>query len=139
MKNERYLTQNDAATLSRIAEHLLRMGEVEINAGEQLIDIISTSTILPVGVQRKGYVTLYSNVSYTPVGTEDVRTLTIVCPQDANPQLALISALTPIGLALIGRKALSTVEVALPSKRTEKLKIIDITPLDSTMGELALS
>ena len=39
MKNERYLTQNDAATLSRIAEHLLRMGEVEVNAGEQLLDI----------------------------------------------------------------------------------------------------
>ncbi|ABR90522.1 transcription elongation factor, greA family [Janthinobacterium sp. Marseille] len=139
MKNERYLTQNDAATLSRIAEHLLRMGEVEINAGEQLIDIISTSIILPVDVQRKGYVTLYSTVSYSPVDTEEVRKLTIVCPQDANPQLALISALTPIGLALIGRKALTTVEVALPSKRVEKLKILDVTPLDSTMGELALS
>ncbi|MNK04288.1 nucleoside diphosphate kinase regulator [compost metagenome] len=139
MKNERYLTQNDAATLSRIAEHLLRMGEVEINAGEQLIDIIATSIILPVDVQRKGYVTLYSTVSYSPVESEEVRQLTIVCPQDANPQLALISALTPIGLALIGRKALSTVEVALPSKRVEKLKILDVKPLDSTIGELALS
>lgn len=139
MKNERYLTQNDAATLSRIAEHLLRMGEIEINAGEQLLDIISTSIILPVDVQRKGYVTLYSTVTYAPVDSDEERKLTIVCPQDANPQLALISALTPIGLALIGRKALTTVEVALPSKRIEKLKILDVTALDSTIGELALS
>jgi len=34
---------------------------------------------------------------------------------------------------------LSTVEVALPSKRVEKLKILDVKPLDSTIGELALS
>jgi regulator of nucleoside diphosphate kinase len=139
MKNERYLTQNDAATLSRIAEHLLRMGEVEVNAGEQLLDIISTSIILPVDVQRKGYVTLYSTISYSPVGSDEVRKLTIVCPQDANPQLALISALTPIGLALLGRKALTTVEVNLPSNRVEKLKILEVLPLDTNIGELALS
>ena len=72
MKNERYLTQNDAATLSRIAEHLLRMGEVEVNAGEQLLDIISTSIILPVDVQRKGYVTLYSTcLLYTSPSPRD--------------------------------------------------------------------
>ena len=72
MKNERYLTQNDAATLSRIAEHLLRMGEVEINAGEQLIDIIATSIILPVDVQRKGYVTLC--LLYTSPSPRDLST-----------------------------------------------------------------
>ncbi|MFJ7566279.1 GreA/GreB family elongation factor [Herminiimonas sp. NPDC097707] len=139
MKNQRYLTQNDASILSKLAEHLLRLGEVEINAGEELIDIISTSVILPINAPRKDCVSLYSTVSYSPYNSDEKRSITIVCPQDANPQLALISTLTPIGLALIGRKISSTVEVELPSNRVEKIKILDVTPLDSAVGELAHS
>ncbi|WP_353155548.1 GreA/GreB family elongation factor [Herminiimonas fonticola] len=139
MKNQRYLTQNDASILSKLAEQLLRLGEVEINAGEELIDIISTSVILPINAPRKDCVSLYSTVSYSPANSDEKRSISIVCPHDANPQLARISTLTPIGLALIGRKVSSTVEVELPSNRVEKIKILDVTPLDSAVGELTHS
>ncbi|MES2024408.1 MAG: GreA/GreB family elongation factor [Pseudomonadota bacterium] len=140
MKNERYLTQNDAAALSHLAEHLMRLGEVEINAGEQLVDIIATSTILSSNVQRKGHISLHASVTYAPVNNEeDKRTVSIVCPREADPQLARISVLTPIGLALIGRKVLNTIEVALPSNRVEKIKVLDVTLSDSTSDEPVLS
>ena len=139
MKNERCLTQNDAAALSHLAEHLMRLGEVEINAGEQLVDIIATSTILPGDVQRKGHVSLHASVSYAPLNNSaDKRTVIIVCPRDADPQLARISVLTPIGLALIGKKVLSSIEVDLPSNRVEKIKILEVIPSDSILGEPAL-
>lgn len=47
MKIERYLSQEDAATLSRLAEHLLRMGEVNFNFAEQLIELIVDAVRTP--------------------------------------------------------------------------------------------
>lgn len=131
MKNQRYLTQNDAALLSKLAEHLLRLGEMEFNAGEEIVDMISTSTIFPADVQRKDCVSLYSTVTYARVNSDDRHSITIVVPQDANLQLARISALTPIGLALIGRKILHIVTVTLPSNRVEKFKILAVSSQDA--------
>ncbi len=132
MKNQRYLTQNDAALLSKLAEHLLRLGETEFNAGEEIVDMIATSTIFPADVQRKDCVSLYSTVTYATLNSDDQRSITIVAPQDANPQLARISALTPIGLALIGRKVTHIATVTLPSNRIEKLKILAVVPHEAT-------
>lgn len=127
MKNQRILKQNDAAILSRLAEQLLRLSEVEFNVGEELLDMISTAKILAVGTERKDCVALYSTVTYSPANIADRRTLTIVCPHEANPQLAHVSVLSPIGLALIGRKSLHIVDVALPSKRMERIKILELS------------
>lgn len=137
MKNQRYLTQNDAAILSKLAEHLLRLDDAEVEVGDEVMDMISTSVILSGDTQRKDCVSLYSTVSYSPANSDEKRSLTLVSPSDANPQLGLISTLTPIGLALIGRKISQTVEVVLPSNRVEKIKILDITPMDSPISELA--
>ena len=132
MKNQRILKQNDAAILSRLAEQLLRLGEVEFNAGEELRDMISTAKILATGTERKDCVALYSTVTYAPANIDDRRSLTIVCPHEANPQLAHVSVLSPIGLALIGRKPLHIVDVALPSNRMESIKILDVVSMGMT-------
>lgn len=130
MKNQRILKQNDAAILSRLAEQLLRLGEVEFNVGEELLDIISTAKILAVHTERKDCVTLYSTVTYSPANIDERRTVTIVCPHEANPQLGHISVLSPVGLALIGRKLLHIVDVALPANRREKIKILELRNAD---------
>lgn len=127
MKNQRILKQTDAAILSRLAEQLLRFDEVEFNVGEELLDTISTSKILAAGTERKDYAALYSTVTYSPANIDDRRSVTIVCPHEANPQLAHVSVLSPIGLALIGRKSLQTIEVALPANRMEKIKILALS------------
>ncbi len=126
MKNQRILKQNDAAILSRLAEQLLRLAEVELNVGEELLDMVSTSKILAADTERKDCVALYSSVTYTPANIDDRRTLTLVCPHEANPQLAHVSVLSPIGMALIGRKTLHIIDVALPSNRMEKIKILEV-------------
>lgn len=132
MKNQRILKQSDAAILSRLAEQLLRLGEVEFNAGEELLDMISTAKILPADTERRDCAALYSTVTYSPANIDDRRSVTIVCPHEANPQLARVSVLSPIGLALIGRKALQIIDVALPSNRTETIKLLEVTNAEMT-------
>ncbi len=127
MKNQRILKQSDASILSRLAERLLRLGEVESNAGEELLDLISTSKILAVDTERKDCAALYSTVIYTPADIDERRSVTLVCPHEANPELAHVSVLSPIGLALIGRKPLHIIDVSLPGNRIEKIKILELS------------
>lgn len=138
MKIERYLTQDDAAVLSRLAERLMRMRDVKFNAGEQLIELISTSVLLPENVKKKDCVSLYSEVTYCKMDADDQHTLTIVCPQDANQELARVSILAPLAMALLGRKVLSIVEVELPFSQVMFVKILSVRHLASSSAESTL-
>lgn len=137
MKIERYLTQDDAAKLSRLAEQLLRVREVRFNAAESLIELISTSILLPENVQRPDCVSLYSRVKYRHVDSDDVRSIEIVCPHDASDTLARVSILAPLAMALIGRPKNSIVEVHLPFNKVQFIEILDVHDFACAARELA--
>lgn len=139
MKNLRYLAQHDALSLNRLAEQLLHLDGREIEVAEQLLDIVGTATLLPPGARRKDCVSLNSTVTYTQLASEASQTITLVLPHEANPDTARISVLTPIGLAILGRKCASVSEVTLPSGRIEKIRIVDIVHSDQTVNEEEMS
>lgn len=139
MKFERYLTQYDAAILGRLAEQMLRIRDLKFNAGEQLVELISSSILLPATMTKADCVSLFSEVTCSKLGSGETLTIVIVSPEDANQTLAQISVLTPIGLALIGRKLNSTVEVQLPFGQTEIIKILSIRALSSLPAEASAS
>jgi regulator of nucleoside diphosphate kinase len=126
MKIERFLSQADAATLSRLAEHLLRIREVKANIAEQLIDLIGSSILLPENVQRDDCVALHSEVTFCEVGSSRYETVFLACPQEANDALARVSILAPVALALIGRPLRSVAEVILPFNKVKYVEIVDI-------------
>lgn len=128
MKIERFLSQDDATTLSQLAEHLLRLRDVKLNFAEPLIEIIETSILLPENVRRDDCVALHSQVTYRDVGSDRSETVVIVCPQDASESLAHISILAPLAMALLGRPVGSSVEVVLPFNRIKLVEIVDVRP-----------
>ena len=111
MRMKRYLSQNDAAVLSRLAEHLLRTGHTHVCAGERLVELIANSILVPETESRLDYVALNSTVTYREVGSDLLQFLDIVCPRSADPGLASVSILTPLALALIGRPVGSITEI----------------------------
>jgi regulator of nucleoside diphosphate kinase len=126
MKIERYLSQHDASTLSRLAENLLRLREVRFNHAERLIELITTSILLPENSRRDDYVSLYSTVVYRAVGTSQLNSVVIVCPQDASDVLAKISLLAPLAMALLGRVVGSIVAVTLPFNQVQYIEIVEV-------------
>lgn len=128
MKIQRYLSQDDATTLSQLAEHLLRLRDVRINSAELLIDLIGTSILLPENARRDDCVALHSLVTYRTVGSEQSQAIIIVCPQDASETLARVSILAPLAMALLGRTIGSIVEVVLPFNRLKLVEIVDVRP-----------
>lgn len=133
MKIERYLTQADATVLSRLAEQLLRVRDVKFNAGEDLIDLLSTAILLPENSERKDCVSLYAEVTYSPVGSDDKQIIVIVCPQDANQALARVSVLAPVALALLGRTVGTVVDVPLPFGQMQTVRVLDVTSLSASV------
>jgi regulator of nucleoside diphosphate kinase len=126
MKFDRYLTQEDTATLGRLTEELLRLREVTFNTGEKLIEVLTTSVLLPKNAKKQGCVSLYSEVAYRLIGSDQVHSIVIVRPQDADETLARVSILAPLPIALIGRAKDSVVEVPLPSNEIQYVEIVDV-------------
>ncbi|HTD02239.1 GreA/GreB family elongation factor [Undibacterium sp.] len=127
MSTERYLTQPDASLLNKLADRMLRFGEAECEMAEHLLDIVSTAVILPADSGRRlDCVSLYSQIVYSAVDTKDSRSITLVPPHEADPALARVSVMTPVGLALLGRKLFCIVNVTLPSNRVDQIEILDI-------------
>lgn len=128
MKIVRFLSQEDAATLSRIAENLLRVRDVHFNCAEKLIELIATSILQPEGCVRSDYVTLNSAVTYRAIGTRQMESIILVSPQDANETLARVSVLSPSAISLIGRVIGSIVEMPAPFNQVQFVEIVDIQP-----------
>jgi regulator of nucleoside diphosphate kinase len=126
MRFERFLTQADASTLSRLAEHLLRVRDVKFNVAERLVELIATAILLPENVVRPDCVSLQSTVTYRVVGTDAHRTVHIACPLDACDALAHVSILAPLAMALVGRPVGSIVEVTLPFNQIQYVEIVDV-------------
>lgn len=126
MKTERYLSQKDAAILSRLAEHLLRTGGGNMHFAEQLIAILETSILLPANAPRSDCVALHSIVACRDVESNEDMSISIVCPHEANDGLARVSILTPLAMSLVGRIVGSFVEVNLPFLPTMFVEIVGI-------------
>jgi regulator of nucleoside diphosphate kinase len=126
MKIERFLSHGDATTLSRLAEHLLRTHEVKLNFGDILLDLISNATLLPENSTRADCVALHAKVTYRAIGSEERRTMTIVCPESADDAMGYVSVLAPLAIALIGRPKHSVVDVSLPFNQIQFIEILDV-------------
>ncbi|MBS0309021.1 MAG: GreA/GreB family elongation factor [Proteobacteria bacterium] len=132
MKFERYLNQHDAAILGRLAERLLRVRDLKFNPGEQLTDIISNAILLSANTRKNDCVMLGARVDYCTLGSEEEHAVTIVAPEEADQASGMVSVLAPIGMALIGRKVGSVVEIQLPFGQTEFVRIMDVEKASTT-------
>jgi regulator of nucleoside diphosphate kinase len=126
MKFDRHLTQEDIASLGQLAEDLLRLREATFNAGEKLVEVLTTSNLLPRDTGNLDCVSLYLDVAYRLIGSDHVHSIVIVCPHDANEMLGRVSILAPLPMALIGRAKHSIVEVHLPSQEIQYVEIVEV-------------
>ncbi len=137
MHNVRYLAQEDAAILSRLAEKLLRLREVRYNPAEELLALLATAILVPQNDTRRDFVCLNSSVTYRVVGEEGLRQLGIVCPSDVNAAVACVSVLAPLPLALLGRQVGSVVELAPAGEGRRLIEIVGVDPSGLESGQQA--
>lgn len=87
--------------------------------------VLKYSRIIDTKVLPKGQVTLLSKVEFTNLNTGKTMTYSIVSPHEMNLEEGKISLNSPIGKALMGKKAGDVVDVQLPAG-TLKLRVDNI-------------
>jgi len=87
-----------------------------------LQNILKYSRVIDTKSLPKDQVSLLSKVEFTNLGTNSKMTFTIVSPHEMNLEAGKISLKSPIGQALMGKRAGDVVEVHAPAG-TMKLRI----------------
>jgi regulator of nucleoside diphosphate kinase len=81
---------------------------------DELEDELARAQVVPDGKAPSGTVTMYSVVHVTDLNSGVSHTYQVVLPHDADPSKNRISVLAPIGTALLGEAAGTTIEWKMP-------------------------
>lgn len=120
---ELLISAADAEALAPLLDGRTRGLASDGDAADALADLLHEARIVAPERLPDDVVALSSRVTY-----EDdkgaARTITVVHPAEADPGRARISVLSPIGRALLGRRAGATVAFDGPGGRALRIRIV---------------
>lgn len=103
---ERVLTELDHARLNKLGSAQLPQ---DLADELQAVDLVSSQEIAP------DVVTMNSELELVLPGQARRQRLTLCYPRDAQPSAGRISVLSPIGMALLGRRVGDTISWSMPN------------------------
>ena len=114
---ERIKTAREFGDLSENAEYDAAKNEQAMIEGEiqEIENKLKYAVIIKEGVAKKGTVSLGSKVDLVDEDTNEESTYEIVGTTEADVEMGRISNESPIGNALLGRRAGEMVKVAVPA------------------------
>ena len=118
------LSANDAEALALMLEEL-RRGQAMGHAAELLDELLMEARLVPEDKVPPDRVRMNSHVTYQEEPDGERRSVTLVHPSQADAAEGRISVLTPVGLALLGRKQGEEVAAAMPGGRELKIRILN--------------
>lgn len=125
--NEIRLTELDAARLERSLIEQLRREDAATHGTAELEALLDAAAVVPAASIDPHVVTMNSTVVVEEVPSGTRTTLTVAYPNEANPERARVSVLSPVGRALIGARVGDTVEVVVPNHPTRQLLVTELT------------
>jgi regulator of nucleoside diphosphate kinase len=117
------MTRGDLEKLSRLAD---AASGPFAQTGEFLAREIDRAEVIEPFDQRPGLVRMESQVTFRDDVTGQVRTATLVYPDDADLSQGKISVLTPVGAALIGLSVNQSIVWEVPSGGRRSLTVIAV-------------
>ena len=115
--NELLVSARDAEALAPIVGDRRRTDRYEADAADALADVLMDARMVPHERLPADRVAINSRVTYREVPHGEPRTVILVHPSDANATEGRISVLSPVGRALLGRKAGAIFSTGVPGGR----------------------
>lgn len=115
------ITRGDAEKLTRLADHAT--GQFA-KAGDVLAREIDRAQLIEEFQRRPGLVAMGSRVTFRDDVTGQVRTVTLVYPDEADLSRGRISVLTPVGAALIGLSVSQSIAWDAPGGCARSLTVL---------------
>ena len=134
--HEVFISRRDADALGTLRRDLRSNGSTEARVAKQLDALLRETGIVAPEVLAPDRIALGSTVTYVeePAGVR--RTVTLSYPGEADVD-GRISVLSPVGLALIGRRRDTLATPVLPNRRQMTLRIVDTTREREPLREAA--
>lgn len=117
------LSAKDYERLSALA-HVARNGMPDLAAG--LAEELGRAQVLAEGRHPEQIVRMGSEVQFRDETTGKVRTVVLVYPEEADIARGRISVLTPVGTALIGIQAGSSITWETPGGEVRRLTVLAV-------------
>ncbi len=117
------ISARDIDRLRHLAEAAM---EKYPTTAEFLAREIERAEILPADQPMRNVVSMQSEVTFRDDISGQVRTVTLVYPEDADVGAGKISVLTPIGAALIGLSPGHTIEFQTPAGGWRSLTVVKV-------------
>jgi regulator of nucleoside diphosphate kinase len=136
-RHELFISAHDAEGLAAMLGSHRRTSPFEAEASEELADLLMEARRVAAERLPADRVAMGSIVTYLEESSGVRRTVTLAYPQHADAAQGRISVLSPIGLALIGRKRGSLVTSAIPNGRQLSVRILDTVPNPQRLREAA--
>jgi regulator of nucleoside diphosphate kinase len=109
-QDELLLTESNYARLSQLN-------------GVALRDVLDAADVVPDALAPDDLVTMRGQVRVRHEASGLEQTLTLCWPEEVKPEEGRISVLSPIGTALLGRRAGAWVALRLPGGQSQRLRI----------------
>lgn len=130
------ITELDAARIRELGSRLGR-GAPSPQALNQLIDMIrGEAEIVPGARVPPDVVTVNSKVTFREETTGTVHTVTVVYPHDFSIAQRCISLLSPVGLALLGRRVGDVAPLEMPDGETRHIRLLELHYQPEASGDL---
>jgi regulator of nucleoside diphosphate kinase len=133
--NELLLSASDAELLSSVIGEGRRTPRQEADAADALADLLIDAHRVPHEELPADRVALNSRVTYREEPAGERRTVVLAHPAAANPAKGRISVLSPVGRALLGRRAGALIEAGMPGGRSMKIRVLESDRSDGSEGE----
>ena len=93
------ISSDDLAHIEALAEGAMLRNPA---LADRLLDELGRARIVPAGKMPKSVVTIGSRVTYRDEAAGQVKSVTLVYPEEADITRQRVSVMTPIGVALLG-------------------------------------
>lgn len=108
------------------------------DAAEALADELDGAEVVPADGIAGNVVTMNSRVVFKDEEAGENREVSLVYPQDSDPQQGRISVLAPVGAALLGLSVGQTIDWPLPQGRLKRYRVVEVVYQPEAAGHLHL-
>ena len=123
--HELILSATEAQVLALMLGERRRASPLETGAADTLADLLVEARLVPHEELPADRVAMNSRVTYEEEPGGERRSVVLVHPIESDAATGRISVLSPVGLALLGRRPGASVAAELPGERRLTLRILD--------------
>jgi len=124
--NELLVSARDVDTLASLVDDRRRNDRFEAEAADALADVLMDARTVPHDRLPADRVSMNSRVAYREEPGGEPRTVALVHPNEAAPSHGRISVLSPVGRALLGRRAGSVASLSVPGGRALTIRVLEV-------------